>query len=105
MGRSVKQKYPVTPNLLSALTQTLPLESPYRTLYNLLYFGLPRVGNLLPYSVNSFNKVRHLTWGKVSESDDGVIITLSVTKTIQNFERELRIPIAECKQRPEFCVK
>merc|ERR1711954_473483 len=38
-------------------------------------------------------------------SETGVILTLQVTKTIQNFERLLRIPIADSSQRPEFCVK
>ena len=35
---------------------------------------------------------------------DGVILTLPVTKTIQCFERELRIPISSAPDRPQFCV-
>ena len=42
---------------------------------------------------------------RVTLSDSGVIVLLKVTKTIQNFERDLRIPISESKERPEFCVK
>ena len=105
MSRNVLQKYPVTANILTALTITLPRESPFRTLYNVLFFGLPRVGNVLPYSKSKFSPVKHLTWAKVSCSDSGVILTLQVTKTIQNFERLLRIPIADSHTREEFCVK
>ena len=45
LGRVVKQKYPVTANILTALVLTVPEDSPFKTLYNLLFFGLPRVGN------------------------------------------------------------
>ena len=89
LGRPVKQKYPVTPNLLSALTLTLPAKSPYKTAYNVFFFGLPRVGNILPYTVKQFDKVRHLTWRDIVISEEGVILTLKVTKTIQSFERKL----------------
>ena len=57
------------------------------------------------YSSSKFYVVKHLTWDKVAYSDTGVIITLQVTKTIQNFERLLRIPISDSSQRPEFCMK
>ena len=36
--------------------------------------------------------------------NDGVILTLPVTKTIQCFERELRIRISSAPDRPQFCV-
>ena len=101
----MKQKYPVTANILSALTLTLPKESPYRTLYNLLFFGLPRVGNILPMTTSRFSILKHLTWDKIMHRESGVIITLQVTKTIQNFERLLRIPIAASDNRKQFCVK
>ena len=104
LSRPVQQKYPVTANVLAALTATLPDDSPFRTLYNVLFFGLPRLGNLLPYKVSKFSSIRHLTWDKISSYHDGVIITLSVTKTIQNFERLLRIPIANSPNQREFCV-
>ena len=59
----------------------------------------------MPYDGREFDRVKHLTWRRVSINSDGVIISLKVTKTIQNFERDLRIPIAESSLRPEFCVK
>jgi hypothetical protein len=105
LGRSVQQKYPVTPNILAALTISIPQDSPYRTAYNLFFFGLPRVGNVLPYSTSKFSKTKHLTWDKIMRCSDGVIVTLKVTKTIQHFERELRIPISSSPDRPEFCVR
>ena len=104
LGRNVQQKYPVTAHMLAALTMTLPANSPFKTLYNLLFFGLPRVGNIIPDSKHSFSPIRHLTWGKVLMCNDGVILTLPVTKTIQCFERELRIPISSSLDRPQFCV-
>ena len=105
LGRSEIQKFPVTPNLLAALTLSLPIDSPYRTAYNLFFFGLPRVGNVLPPDSKSFDRVKHLTWKHIVTNDSGVIVTLKVTKTIQNFERDLRIPIAESSDRVEFCLK
>ena len=94
----------MTANILSAL-KLLPKESPYRTLYNLLFFGLPRVGNILPMTTSRFSILKHLTWDKIIQRESGVIITLQVTKTIQNFERLLRIPIAASDNRKQFCVK
>ena len=41
IGRSEQQKYPVTPNLLTALTVTLPEGSPYKTAYNLFSLDCP----------------------------------------------------------------
>ena len=104
LGRNVQQKYPVTAHMLSALTMTLPTNSPYKTLYNILFFGLPRVGNVIPDSKYVFSPLHHLTWRKVLMCNDGVILTLPVTKTIQCFERELRIPISSSFDRPQFCV-
>ena len=104
LGRKVQQKYPVTAYMLAALTMTLPATSPFRTLYNLLFFGLPRVGNVIPDTRTSFSRIRHLTWRKLVMCNDGVILTLPVTKTIQCFERELRIPIASSPNRTQFCV-
>ena len=101
----MKHKFPVTANILAALTMTLPEDSLYKTAYNVFFFGLPRVGNILPPSVKSFSELKHLTWKNISTCESGVILTLEVTKTIQNFERLLRIPIAESTDRPEFCVK
>ena len=104
LGRNIQQKYPITAHMLAALTMTLPANSPFRTLYNLLFFGLPRVGNIIPDTKNTFEPLRHLTWRKVLMCDDGVILTLPVTKTIQCFERELRIPISSSPDRLQFCV-
>ena len=104
LGRRVQQKYPVTAHMLAALTMTLPTNSPFKTLYNLLFFGLPRAGNVIPDSKTTFSPLLHLTWRKVLMCNDGVILTLPVTKTIQCFERELRIPISSSPDRPQFCV-
>ena len=104
LGRNVQQKYPVTAHMLAALTMTLPPNSPYRTLYNVLFFGLPRVGNVLPDTNNTFSHIRHLTWRKILVCNDGIIVTLPVTKTIQCFERELRIPISSSPNQPQFCA-
>ena len=88
----------------STLSMTLPANSPFKNLHNLLFFGLPRVGNIIPDSKHTFSPHRHLTWGKVLMCNDGVILTLLVTKTIQCFERELRIPISSSLDCPQFCV-
>ena len=105
LGRNVRQKFPVTPQIQTVLTLTLPLESPYKSLYNLLFFGLPRLGNIVPDAAFKFSSIKHLTWRKVEFSENGVIIELWVTKTIQNFERYLRIPIAAAPDKPHLCLK
>ena len=61
IGRNTKQKFPVMANLLSALTLSLPKDSPYKTAYNLFFFGLPRVGNILPPKTDNFDVIKHLT--------------------------------------------
>ena len=94
----------MTANILTALILTVPSDSPFRTLYNILFFGLPRVGNLLPYTASKFSVFKHLTWDKIELCHDGIIINLQVTKTIQNFERVLRIPISGYNKRKEYCV-
>ena len=100
LGRNVRQKFPVTAEMLTVLTLTLPPNSPYKSLYNLLFFGLPRLGNIVPDSIATFSPIKHLTWRKINFCQDGVIVDLWVTKTIQNFERNLRIPIASAPDKP-----
>ena len=59
---------------------------------------------MIPDTKTSFSLIRHLTRRKLVMCNDGVILTLPVTKTIQCFERELRIPIASSPNRTQFCV-
>ena len=105
LGRTVKQKFPVTAHIHSVLVHTIPKNSPFKALYNLLFFGLPRLGNVVPYPNKRFSHIKHLTWEKVLFCQDGVIVSFWVTKTIQCFERELRVPISESPLRPAFCLK
>ena len=92
--------------LLNHWTEVIPARrSLYRTLYNLLFFGLPRVGNIIPYTRNSFSLITHPTWRKVQMCNDGVILSFWVTKTIQCCERDLRIPISYSPDKPHFCVR
>ena len=105
LGRNVRQKFPVTAEMLTVLTLTLPPNSPYKSLYNLLFFGLPRLGNIVPDSIGKFSRIKHLTWRKINFCQDGIIVDLWVTKTIQNFERNLRIPIASAPDKPHLCLK
>ena len=69
LGRTVKQKFPVTANILTALVITLPVDSPFKTLYNLLFFGLPRVGNVIPQTSSKFSPIKHLTWENIEYSE------------------------------------
>jgi hypothetical protein len=74
-------------NSVTSKTLKSKTTSPFRTLYNLLFFGLPRVWNIIPDIKNTYEPLRHLTWRKVLMCNNGVILIGVITKTIQCFER------------------
>ena len=67
-----------------------------RALYIVLYFSMLRAGNTMPISERDFNPTRHLSWGRVSQDGEGVVISIPLSKTIQSLERVHQIPLAPC---------
>jgi len=63
-----------------------------------------RIGNLLPKSSSSFDPNKHLTRSDVFVASDCVVFTLKWTKTIQNAERVLQIPLYSDPTNP-LCPK
>ena len=60
----------------------------------LLFLTMLRGSNLFPSHPAAADPVRNLTWGKIRRVEDGVIITVTLSKTIQSQERVHEIPLA-----------
>ena len=63
-----------------------------RALYVLLYFSMLRSSNLIPPAPGKVETMRQLTWGMVARHEDGVVLTVRLSKTIQFQERIHTIP-------------
>ena len=68
-----------------------------KAVYLVLFYSMLRAGNTLPHSAKEFNPLRHLSWGRVSHHAEGVILSVSLSKTIQFQERVHQIPLARCE--------
>ena len=73
-----------------------------RALYIILYFSMLRAGNTMPITEDDFDPLRHLSWGRVSWEGEGVILSIPLSKTIQNMERVHQIPLVPCSE-PTVC--
>ena len=99
-----RRSLPVTPAILANLLNTRPPpRSSWRQLASLqvlkdtallLFLTMLRGSNLFPSHPAAADPVRNLTWGKIRRTDDGVIITVTLSKTIQSQERIHEIPLA-----------
>ena len=103
-----RKRLPITTDILCNLiwglqpfinTSNLEIRSlalALKALYLILFFSMLRGGNALPVTVNEFNHVRHLSWGRIESVVDGAVIRIPLSKTIQAGERVHEIPIARC---------
>ena len=98
LAAPVKKMLPITPailyNLLTGLN--LPPTNPWssqvflatlKAAYLILFLSMLRCGNILPNSKSDADPIRHLSWGRVERHNDGVILNVVLSKTIQNSER------------------
>ena len=77
---------------LEAKSFGLAMKSLYLTLFSTMLRG----GNCLPDSQSDFNSVRHLSWGRIEVVDQGLVVRIPMSKTIQLGDRVHEIPIARC---------
>ena len=70
-----------------------------KSLYLTLFSTMLRGGNCLPDSQSGFNPVRHLSWGRIEVVDQGLVLKIPMSKTIQLGDRIHEIPIARCSVR------
>ena len=109
-----RRSLPITPQILIQLIRTAPPTYPYNSWMSLtilkvfkaacilLYFTMLRSSNLMPASPGAACKIRQLTWDKIDKTEDGVIITMVLEKTIQYRQRLHRIPL-KAEPDNEFC--
>ena len=94
LSRPVRKMTPIGPRLLSCLCSVATFGSPVRCLFLLLYCTFLRLGSILPRGGrNGFNLTEHLVWGDIKFSEEGVVIRVRRTKTIQSNERFLKFKI------------
>ena len=115
--RPIKRSRPITPEiLLNFLKSRLPppfcpIDSFTLTTYKilaLLYFlTMLRASSFMPKSYNAVDTVRLVTWGNVTRLEhqgiSGILLTLHLTKTIQNGERKQEVPLARNDAFPLLC--
>ena len=99
-----RRSLPVTPAILVNLLNTVPpprasrrqiiILQVLKDTALLLFLTMLRGSNLFPSHPAAADPVRNLTWNKIRRTDNGVIITVTLSKTIQSQERVHEIPLA-----------
>jgi hypothetical protein len=101
-----RQALPITAQLLLDIKEVLNLDQPWDctkwALYLTAFFLVCRKSNLVPVSVGKFDCSKQLTRGHFQQTDDGLLVVLTWTKTIQFNERKLVVPILRIKDS-ELC--
>ena len=96
-GDSLVQKLPITPEILLKVRLVLNLADPADAMFWAVsltaFFGLFRKGDLLLANMRQFDKSKHLRRRDICLGPLGATIHLRHSKTIQNSERVLHVPI------------
>ena len=99
---------PLSPIILLQIFQHLDLTNPIHVnMWAVMvvgFFLFARIGNLLPKSKFSYNPNTQLSRSDVRVAEDCVVVTLKYTKTIQNGERYLQVPLSHSPGSP-LCPK
>ena len=115
--RPKKRSLPITPEILLNFLKTFlpppfcPFEAHILTTYKILalfyFLTMLRASSFMPKAYNDVDAVRLVTWGNVTneifDGIPGICFTLHKTKTIQNFQREQKIPLAQNDDCPILC--
>ena len=102
LKRRILQKLPITPQILLALLQKVPVSHPLHVLYIVLFLSFLRPSSIMPNTPSEFDPKKHLTWGDIDWLPDGVILNIKFSKTLQCLERNLRIPLSSSPQKPHL---
>ena len=98
-----KQKLALAPDVLLALCESLGSSTEaevYKCAFIVAFFSFLRRSNLVPDSVHSFDKHRHLCRGDIFVEHDCLIILIKWSKTLQCHERVVTIPLASLPGHP-----
>ena len=93
--KSLKINRPLTPVVKLVIDQTLLLQIitvsdhlqfplVYKSLYLLAFFSFLRLSNILPHTMKTFDKSRHLCVGDVIFADQRAVIVVKWSKTLQD---------------------
>jgi hypothetical protein len=96
-GDKIDRKRPITPAILKKMRVFLDLTKPrdiaFWTAALIAFWGMMRSGNVVPRSSDQFQKGRHIALDDLSFVREGVMVTLSITKTIRYRERKHFVPL------------
>ena len=108
----VRKALPITPVILSNLLDSLPRTpscpiqnktlTTYKALTLLMFLTMSRSSNMVPESRKKYDPEYLLKWGNIQRVKDGVIITITKSKTNQFFTKNHLIPLAESPVE-KFC--
>jgi hypothetical protein len=97
LGDARGQKLPITPSILLSIRQLLsftnPLHVSFWAVCLVAFFSFFRKSNLLPENSALFNPQQHLSVPNISFTNQGALISVSWSKTIQYQNRTLTIPL------------
>ena len=104
IGKPPKPKLPITPDILLKMHGQLDMSIPFNKTFwaaaLVAFFTFLRKSSLLPKSGTCFDPALHLSGSSLQFVNDGAIIFVRHTKTIQYHERILSIPIPRVKESP-----
>ena len=104
MAHEVKRAQPLTPEILLDVLGILDLNKysdlSFWAILLIGFFGMLRKSNLMPESQDSFGSVHHLTRDHIYFKDDIAVIRVTWSKTIQNREKLVEIPIFPIEDSP-----
>ena len=99
MSSESKPKVALEPGHIILISQVLDPSSLLHRLFHVAllvqFFTCVRKSNLLPPSLRAFSVHKHLTRGDLHFAADSIIVSLPWTKTMQNADNIMTIPIAK----------
>ena len=102
-GDKVIQKLPITPDILLAMKAKLtkkPFDVAFWAICLVAFFGLFRKGNLLLKTIDDFDPIKHISRDDFLVTDNGLLIRVRWSKTIQFQQRELLVPLPKLPNHP-----
>ena len=104
LGLAIKQKLPITPDILRSMFTLVDFSSPLDVTFwascLVAFFSFFRKSNLLVKSLVSFDPSLHLCRKDASFSHEGVTLAVRWSKTIQYRQRTLHIPLPRITDCP-----
>ena len=94
-----KRALPITPGILLSLFGVMDMSSPLHAslwcCFVSAFFLFARKSTMLPPTVASFTRKKHLTRGDFFRSEGALVVLIRWSKTLQLGERHLQVPLVE----------